>query len=171
MKLRPAVESDLPGILAIYNHAILTSTALYNHEPQTLAMRHAWFALKKASGMPVFVIEDADGIAGFGDYGLFKTWTGQHYSIEHSIYVSETKRRLGYGKLLLSTLIEAATEQGMHTMIAGVDSQNEASIHLHLSFGFTQVAHFKEVGRKFDRWLDLLFFQKFLDSPNKPDSK
>jgi phosphinothricin acetyltransferase len=170
MKARTAMESDLPAILAIYNHAILTSTAVYDYEPDTMVMRQAWFAAKTKSGMPVFVSEDEDGVSGFATYGAFRNRAGYRYSVEHSVYISEAKRGLGHGRLLLSTLIEAASRHSMHTMIASVDAQNEISIHLHLKLGFAQVAHFREVGYKFDRWLDLIFLQKILDPSTRPDS-
>ncbi len=86
--------------------------------------------------------------------------------MEHSVYVAEKKRRRGYGRLLISTLIEMAARQGMHSMIAGVDAQNEVSLRLHSALGFVQVAHLKEVGYKFERWLDLVLLQKFLRAAN-----
>lgn len=167
METRPAIESDLPAIAAIYNHEILTSTSVYTDEPQTLEQRREWFTAKKDAGMPVFVLEDGDGVAGFGTYGRFRNFTGYRFCVEHSIYIAEAKRRLGYGKLLLATLIEAASDQGMHTMIAGVDGRNEGSIRLHLAFGFSQVGYLQEVGHKFNQWLDLVFLQKILETRNK----
>jgi len=167
MKPRQANESDLSAILAIYNHEILTSTAVYTDEPQTLEQRREWFAAKKEAGMPVFVLEDGDEVAGFGTYDLFRNWPGYRFCVEHSLYVLKTKRRLGYGKLLLTTLVEAAIGQGMHTMIAGIDGQNEGSLRLHLASGFFQVGYLNEVGYKFNRWLDLVFLQKILETQNK----
>jgi len=164
MNTRPAVEADLPRVLDIYNHAIRTGTAVYEDKPHTLEMRQDWFAAKKTAGMPVLVIEDEEGVAGFGTYGPFRSQTGFCFSVEHSVYIAQEKRRLGYGGLLLSALIEAATKQGMHLMIATIDAQNESSIRLHLAFGFAQVGQMKEVGRKFDRWLDIVFLQKTLPS-------
>jgi phosphinothricin acetyltransferase len=69
---------------------------------------------------------------------------------------------MGYGKLLMTTLIDAAINQNMHVMIAGIDASNEGSIIFHKKFGFEEVAHFKEVGYKFNRWLDVIFMQKML---------
>ena len=68
-------------------------------------------------------------------------------------------RGKGIGKLLLQPLIEAAQQLRLHTIIAGIDASNEASLKLHQHFGFKEVAHFKEVGYKFNRWLDLKFLQ------------
>ena len=71
-------------------------------------------------------------------------------------------RGKGISKILLKELISHAKNAGLHALIAGIDSENEVSLKLHLSFGFTQVAHFKEVGFKFGRWLDLLFLEVLL---------
>ena len=164
MIIRPATSADLPAILAIYNHEIATSTAIYIDEPQTLAQREAWFAAKSAAALPVLVLENESGVAGFGTYGPFRTLPGYRYCVEHSLYVAENKRGLGYGKQLLTALIETATAQGLHTMIGVVDAQNEASIRLHRAFGFEQAGHLKQAGFKFNRWLDVVFLQKMLRS-------
>ena len=162
MTIRYATLTDIPQILAIYNHAVLTSTASYDIEPHTFAMRLAWFADKERNGQPVFVIEDEDGVAGFGTYGPFREKIGYRFTVEHSIYIAEGKRGMGMGKLLLQKLIDSATESGYHVMIAGIDSSNELSLKFHRSFGFEEVAHFREVGHKFGQWLDVIFLQKML---------
>ena len=164
MDIRYATLTDIPQILAIYNHAVLTSTASYDIEPQTLAARLTWFADKERNGQPVFVIEDGDGVAGFGTYGPFREKIGYRYTVEHSIYIAEGKRGMGMGKLLMQKLIESATESGYHVMIAGIDSLNELSLKFHRSFGFVEVAHFREVGHKFGQWLDVIFLQKMLQA-------
>jgi phosphinothricin acetyltransferase len=168
MRIRPATSSDLPATLAIYNREILTSTTIYIDEPQTLEQHHRWFASKHEAKMPVFVLEDDDGVAGFATYGQFRNLPGYRFCIEHSIYVAESKRRLGHGKRLLACLIEAAGSQGMHTMIAAIDAGNETSIKLHTEAGFVQVALFKEIGCKFNHWLDVVFLQKMLDNRTLP---
>jgi L-amino acid N-acyltransferase YncA len=162
MHIRPATDADLPAILAIYNHAIEHTTATWDYAPHTLAMRQAWLTTKEAAGLPVIVAEDAEGVVGFGTYGPFRPQEGYCFTVEHSIYVAEDKWGRGIGKRLLTALIESATAQGMHVMIAGIDADNAVSIHLHRTCGFVEVAHFKEVGRKFDRWLDVIFMQKLL---------
>ncbi len=162
MIIRAATENDLPAILAIYNHAILTTTASYDYDAQSIETRQAWFSDKKAHGMPVFVIEDETGVAGFATYGQFRDKIGYQFTVEHSIYIAEGKRGGGYGSQLMTALITAANKQGMHVMIAGIDASNEGSINFHRRFGFEEVAHFKEVGFKFDSWLDVVFMQKML---------
>ncbi len=122
MKVRPATSGDLPGILKIYNEAVLNTTASYDYEPRTLEHRAAWF-------------ED---------------------------HVKGDQRGRGIGRLLMQPLLEAARQRGLHAILAGIDAENEASIRLHTAFGFVKVAHFKQVGFKFGRWLDVIYMELLL---------
>ena len=160
--VRPAIENDLPQILDIYNDIIKNTTAVYYYEPHTLEMRKAWFDERKQLGFPIFVAEENEVILGMSTIGPFRVPTAYKYSVENTVHVAATARGKGIGKLLLAPLIQAAKNLGMHTIIAGIDAGNEVSLHLHKSFGFVEVAHFKQVGFKFDRWLDLKFLQLVL---------
>jgi L-amino acid N-acyltransferase len=162
MLVRHATEKDLPAILAIYNEVIVHTTAVYDYEPHTLEMRQAWFAAKQEQGFPVFVAEEDGVILGLSSIGPFRAWAAYQFSVENSIYVAAAARGRGIAKLLMPPIIEAARELGMHTVIAGIDAGNEASLQLHRGFGFEEVAHFKQVGWKFNRWLDLTFMQLML---------
>ncbi len=157
--IREAIEDDLPQKLVIYNDIILHTTAMYDYEPHTLEMRKQWFETKKKQGFPVFVAEEDGKILGFSSIGPFRAWAAYKYSVENSVYVDVAVRGKGIGKLLIPPLIEAAKKLNMHTIIASIDASNEVSLKLHKSFGFEEVAHFKEVGWKFERWLDLKFLQ------------
>ena len=160
ISIRLAAESDLPAMLEIYNDIILNTTAVYDYEPHTLEMRKQWFATKQEQGFPVFAAEENGAIVGFSTLGPFRReWTAYRYSVENSVYVKRDLRGKGIGKLLLASLIGAARNLKMHTIIAGIEATNEVSIKLHHGFGFKEVAHFKEVGWKFERWLDLKFLQ------------
>lgn len=168
ISIRNASEDDLPAILAIVNDVIRTTTAVYDYEPHTLEMRQQWFHAKVAADWSVFVADDNGAVAGFSSIGPFRQWPAYKYSVENSIYVAADRRGHGVGKLLLSAVVDAARAKDMHTVIAGVDADNEASRRLHRSFGFEEVAHFKQVGYKFNRWLDLVFLQLMLDTPAQP---
>ncbi|MEP6746126.1 MAG: N-acetyltransferase family protein [Bacteroidota bacterium] len=157
--VRNATENDLPAILTIYNDVILNTTAVYDYEPHTLEMRTVWFNTKKEQGFPVFVAMEDDKIIGLSSIGPFRAWAAYKFSVENSIYVAAEARGKGIAKLLMPPTIEAAKQLGMHTMLAGIDASNVASIQLHRHFGFEEVAHFKQVGYKFNRWLDLKFLQ------------
>ena len=159
MNVRDAIESDLPQMLSIYNHIILHTTAVYDYEPHSLEMRKQWFDTKKQQGFPVYVAEDEGKIAGFSSIGQFRAWAAYKFSVENSVYVAAEQRGKGVGKLLIPPLIDATKRLGLHTIIASIDTTNEASLRLHKSFGFEEVAHFKQVGWKFERWLDLKFLQ------------
>ncbi len=160
--VRHAVKDDLPGILQINNEIIINTTAVYDYEPHTIAMREKWFDAKESEGYPVFVAIENNQVLGFSSIGPFRAWAAYQYSVENSVYVRADCRGKGIGKLLLPPLIDAAVELDKHTIVAGIDAGNEASIRLHQLFGFKEVAHFRQVGFKFDRWLDLKFFQLML---------
>ena len=157
--IRLATEDDLEEILTIYNDIILTTTAVYDYEPHTIEMRKAWFNTKKEQGFPVFVAEEDGRIAGLSSIGPFRNWAGYKHTVENSVYVDAAQRGKGIGKLLMPPIIAAAKGLGMHAIVSGIDASNDASIRLHQSFGFVEVAHFNEVGFKFGRWLDLKFLQ------------
>jgi phosphinothricin acetyltransferase len=160
--VRNAKDEDLPAILEIYNDVILNTTAVYDYIPHSLERRREWFNDKKTEGYPVFVAQEDEVLLGFSSIGPFRKWEAYKFSVENSVYVSNEHRGKGVGKLLLQPLIDAARSLQLHTIVAGIDATNEASIALHKKFGFEEVAHFKEVGYKFGRWLDLKFLQLIL---------
>jgi L-amino acid N-acyltransferase len=162
MTIRDATQRDLPQILEIYNEIILHTTAVYYYEPHTLDMRREWFESRKKQGFPVFVAEEDGIILGLSSFGSFRAPTAYLHSVENTVHVAAHARGRGVGKSLMPPLIAAANKMGMHTIIAGIDATNEVSLHLHKSFGFEEVAHFKQVGFKFDRWLHLKFLQLML---------
>jgi L-amino acid N-acyltransferase YncA len=164
--VRAAGEADLPGILAIYNDVIATSTAVYTSEPATLDERRAWFSARSAHGFPVLVAADGDDVLGFASFGEWRgAWPGYRYTVEHSVHVRGDARGRGIGRALVEALFPAALALGKHVMIGGIDAANEDSIRFHARLGFERVACFREVGHKFGRWLDLIFMQRFLDPP------
>lgn len=155
-------------MLDIYNEVIVNTTAVYQYQPHTLEMRQAWFNTKQQEGFPVFVAQEGNTILGLSTIGTFRAWQAYKYSVENSIYVAASARGKGIGGLLMPPIIEAARQMDMHTIIAGIDAGNDTSIRLHQRFGFEEVAHFKQVGYKFGRWLDLKFLQLILNTPAKP---
>jgi phosphinothricin acetyltransferase len=138
--IRSATAADLPAMLALYNQAILQSTSSYHYEPRTAGQWSAWYEEKLAGGWPIFVAavsldDDTVQHGGWATFGHFRgPWAGYRFSVEHSVYVSEALRR-----------------------------QGRASLHLHEQLGFVEVGRCRQVGYKFDRWLDLLFYQLLLE--------
>ena len=160
--IRDAHDGDLPAILAIYNDAVLTTTAVYDYTPRTMVQQVAWFQAKREQALPVLVADESGTAIGFASYGSFRPWPAYLHSVENSLYVAPDRRGQGVGSLLLPALIRRATGRGLHTMVAGIDATNEASLRLHAKFGFARCALFREVGWKFERWLDLAFLQLML---------
>lgn len=166
--VRAATQADLPALLAIYNDAILHTTAVFSYQPHTLEMRAEWLAARQAAGHPVLVATDGGRILGFASVGPFRAWPAYKYSLENSVYVAADSRGQGVGHLLLGALLVEARKLEVHTVIASVEATNEPSLRLHARHGFAEVARFREVGYKFGRWLDLVFLQVMFDSPRVP---
>ena len=163
MTIRPATTADLPGILEIYNDAVLNTTATYDYEPRTLEHRTQWFEERQRDNFPVFVaVDEAGRVVGWSALNPFHARFGYRFTSENSIYVAADQRGKGVGKLLLAPLLEAARTRGLHAIIAAIDATNEASLRLHAAFGFERVGHFKETGFKFGRWLDVVYMQKLI---------
>ncbi len=162
MDIRDAQESDLPGLVAIYNDVIATSTAVYSEAPVTLQDRQQWREQRVANGYPVLVARDSSDVLGFATFGDFRAWPGYRYTVEHTVHVRADCRGRGVGGALLQALFPRAALLGKHVMIAGVDAANTASIRFHERHGFERAGHLREVGRKFDRWLDLVFLQRWI---------
>lgn len=162
MTLDEAGPGDLPAIVAITNHAILHTTALWNVTPATLATRSAFVAERQAQGFPVLVLRQDDEVVGFGSFGQFRPHEGYRQTVEHSLYLRADRQGQGLGGVLLQALVERATALGMHTMVAGIEAENGPSLTLHRRHGFAEVGRLPEVGRKFDRWLTLVLMQRLL---------
>jgi len=160
--VRDALEADIPAIVAITNDAILTTTANWDLRPVTVADRRAWMQDRLAAGCPVLVAETAGAVAGFASFAQFRPFEGYRHTVEHGLYVARWAQRRGVGSALLQALVGRAEGFGAHVMVAGIEASNDASLALHARFGFVRVGLMPEVGRKFDRWLDLVLMQRIL---------
>ena len=159
----------LEAIRGIFNEAILTSTALYDYQPRSLETMQAWFAAKQKARYPVIgVVNDQDELMGFASYGPFRNFPAYKYTVEHSVYVDTRFRGQGLGRQLLERITQAAETQGCHAMIGVIDAANATSIALHERLGFQRCGEMRQVGFKFDRWLDLVLYQKLLAGPETP---
>jgi phosphinothricin acetyltransferase len=162
MLVREAVEADFDAITAIYNEVLTNSTAIYNDRRATVADRIAWWKTRQEQGYPVLVAIIENAVAGFSSFGDFRTWPGYRFTVEGTIHVDASARGQGVGTELLNALVAHARNLGKHIMIAGVDAENVASLRFLERFGFERVAHLREVGYKFGRFLDLVFLQYWL---------
>lgn len=163
MQVRPATRNDLPAILDIYNEAVLNTTASYDYEPRTMEHRVTWFEAHEQQRLPIFVaVDDAAQTLGWSSLSRFHDRKGYQFTVENSVYVAAVHRGRGVGKMLLPPLIDSARDLGLHAIIAAIDAQNEASVRLHARFGFVEVGHFKQVGFKFNRWLDVVYMERLI---------
>jgi L-amino acid N-acyltransferase YncA len=163
MQIREASEADLPGVLRIYNDAVVNTTAIWNDQPSNLESRIVWLGERMQSGYPVLVAVNGPDVLGYASFGAFRPWDGYRHTVEHSVYVDTPARGRGVAHALLEDLISRAREMKKHVMVAGIEATNEPSLRLHAKLNFIKVGHLRSVGRKFDKWLDLVFMQLMLE--------
>lgn len=161
--IRPAISADLSAICAIYNQVVASSTAIFSETAVDESERGAWLKARLVQGYPVLAAERDGAVLGFASFGDFRAWPGYRFTVEHSVHVAQEARGCGVGTPLVTALFPLARALGKHVMVAGVDADNAGSIRFHQRLGFEQVAHFREVGFKFGRYLDLVFLQRRLD--------
>jgi len=159
--IRPATPADAEDINTIQNYYVLHSTATFLTEPLTLERRLAWLD-GRSQAHPVTVAEADGSVVGWGALEIFRSRPAYRHTAELSVYVHHERHRLGIGRAIVSDLIQRAIALGHHTLVGGCCSETTSAIALLEASGFTRVAHFREVGRKFDRWLDVVFLQRLL---------
>ena len=160
--VRAAESRDLAAIADIYNDAILNSVATFDMEPWTPKYAARWLEEHRAP-YAALVAERQDEVLGWASLGPFRSKPAYRYTTENSVYVREDAQGNGVGGLLLARLVQVADENGWHVVIARITAPNEASERLHARYGFERVGIEREVGRKFDRWLDVLVMQRVFD--------
>ncbi len=159
--LRPASADDIPAIQAIYAHHVLHGTGTFETEPPDVVEMQRRFATITGRGYPYLVAEYDGAVAGFAYLGPFRERHAYRFTVEDSIYLHPEFLRRGIGRQLLDRLITLATAAGFKQLLALVgDSTNHASVRLHESAGFTHAGTMKDVGHKFDRWLDVVILQR-----------
>lgn len=156
--IRLARGDDLASINDIYNYYVRQSTCTYQEAPEPIERRQAWFG-RHGRAHPVTVAELDGKLVGWGALSPFHTRSAYRFSVENSVYVDHEHHRRGIGGAILTDLILRARAIGHRTIIAGIDASQAASIAIHAKHGFVTVGHFKEVGYKFERWLDVVYMQ------------
>jgi L-amino acid N-acyltransferase len=162
--LRDATAADLPAIRAIFNHWIEHSTASFRIAPDTEEQSRAWFE-GRGPEHPVLVAEENGEVTGWASLNPHKHTGGYRHTVELSVYLHPESLGRGLGRRLVAELLDRAREAGHHAVLGGVCTEQAASMRLHEALGFTKVAHFREVGFKFGRWLDVAYFEKLLEPP------
>lgn len=170
MPIRDAADTDAAAIAAIYNDAVINTTAIWNEVTVDAANRVAWMGDRRRLGYPVLVATDeGDGsVIGYASFGDWRAFDGYRHTVEHSVYVRSDRRGGGIGRALLLALAERARALGKHVMVGAIEAGNTASIRLHESVGFQRTGLMPQVGMKFGRWLDLAFLQLVLDDRPTP---
>lgn len=165
--IRLATAADLDAINAIYNHYVAVSTTTYDDEPMTAEERRQWFAGRQPIHPVTVAVQHDDAghetLVGYGSLHAFRGKRGYRFVVENSVYVRPDCQRQGIGSAILADQIERARALGLHAIVAGIDSEQAASIALHARHGFKEVARFPQIGYKFNRRLDVVFMERLLE--------
>lgn len=159
--IRPATAADASALCAIYNHYVKTSTITFEDVP-VCADEMARRIVDVVGHLPWLVFEQEGQILGYAYATKWRARAAYRHSVESSVYVSHRHGRSGIGSKLYGELFPLLKQRGVHTVIAGIALPNEASVAIHELCGFKKVAHFSEVGRKFDQWIDVGSWQLML---------
>ncbi|MGA2835812.1 MAG: N-acetyltransferase family protein [Acidimicrobiales bacterium] len=162
MHVRLAEPSDAESVRRIYNAEVVGSTATFDLRPRTPAEQAAWMAEHQGTYPVVVATDDAGTVLGFGSLSTYRDRPSYATTVEDSVYVDSAHRGGGVGRALLEVLVELGTLHGFHSMIARIGGDNTASISLHQACGFVEVGVEREIGRKFNRWLDVVVLQRML---------
>jgi phosphinothricin acetyltransferase len=156
-----ATCADAEAFCAIYNHYVANTIVTFEEQPVTTPDMQSRMAAV-LDKLPWLVLEHDGGIAGYAYAAPWKTRIGYRFTVETSVYLAPTQTGRGFGSALYESLIENLRAQNIHCVVGGVALPNSASVALHEKFGFTKVAHFRENGFKFGRWIDVAYWQRLL---------
>jgi L-amino acid N-acyltransferase YncA len=159
--IRSVRAEDAEALCGIYNHYVATTTVTFEEAPVTVEDMRDRVA-EIASSWPWLVAEEDGRIVGYACAYGWKSRTSYRYSAEGSIYLDRDHRGRGIGSRLYGALIAELRGRSLHSVIGGIALPNDACVALHEKLGFVKVAQFKEVGRKFGRWIDVGYWQLLL---------
>lgn len=160
--IRPAVLDDLPALTGIYNHYVLHTPITFDLKPHSIDRRRAWFDEHADSGRYrlLVAIDEAGAVAGYATTSRWRPKAAYDTTVESSVYCRHDACGRGLGRVLYESLFDAIAGEDVHMIVAGATIPNDASIALHERLGFTRVGVFRAVGRKFDRFWDVAWFQR-----------
>ena len=162
LTVRLAERRDADAIRSIYNIEVAESTVTFDMVPRTIDEQVAWID-GHSGGHPAIVAVDGEGtVVGFGSLSPWRERPAYSGSVEDSVYVHRDHRSRGVGKLLLQELVRLGQDHGFHAVIARIVGDHQVSIALHAICGFEHVGIEREVGRKFNKWLDVVEMQRLL---------
>jgi phosphinothricin acetyltransferase len=155
--------SDLSAINDIYNHYILNTAITFDIDPKSVADRREWGASLGDQGpYQCFVATTEEKLLGWACSGAYRPKAAYRTSVEASIYLDPDAGGRGVGTLLYAALFDALKNEDVHRVLAAITHPNEASVALHRNFGFSDIGLFEEVGRKFEKYWDVLWMEKKL---------
>lgn len=160
--IRNALAADAPAVARLYNHFVTHTTVSFEEVPVPDAVMAARIAEVQSVPLPWLVAECDGALAGYAYATRWRVRSAYRYAVEVSVYVDPACSRRGIGSRLYAALFAELRGLGMHTAIGGIVLPNLASVALHEKHGFRKVAHFSEVGFKFDRWIDVGYWQRAL---------
>jgi len=159
--VRLASLDDAPAILAIYNVEVGNHTSTFDLVPRTLDEQRRWIS-DRSGAFSAVVASLGDEVVGFASLSPYKERAAYRTTVEDSVYVSRNHPRLGIGRTLMDHVIGIAADSGFHSIVARIETGGTASRQLHAACGFELVGIEREVGRKFNRWLDVAVMQLML---------
>jgi L-amino acid N-acyltransferase len=160
--IRKAAIDDLESITEIYNEAILNTTATFDTQPKTLDEQKKWYQNHQPN-YPILVAEQDRLIVGWASLSKWSDRCAYCGTAEASIYIKKEYRGKGIGKQILDELLKEGEDMELHTVIARVAGDNQASLRLFKSKGFKDIGVMREVGRKFGKLLDVYLLQKIFE--------
>jgi L-amino acid N-acyltransferase YncA len=159
--LRLATTADAAAISAIYNHYVVNTIVTFEEEPISAA-EMARRIEEVIESSPWFVCTEHGRILGYAYAGKWKSRCAYRFSVESTVYLDKEATGRGLGTQLYTALIADLKKRGIHGIIGGVALPNAASVALHEKLGFQKVAHFKEVGWKYEKWIDVGYWELLL---------
>ena len=158
ISIRLATIADAEAILEIYNHEVVHTVATFDLVARSLGEQRQWLTARSGAFAAIVAISD-NAVVGFGSLSPYKERPAYRTSVEDSVYVHTGHQGRGIGKLLVTELLNVARVSGFHAVFARITASSTASRGLHSSCGFHLVGVEQEVGRKFNRWLDVALMQ------------
>lgn len=161
--IRSATTGDAVGVCAIYNHYIENAIATFEEQAVELDDMRDRIAVASEE-KPWFVYEVDGAIAGYAYASAWQSRCAYRFSLETTVYLSHEHLGRGIGTELYSHLIDAVRKNGIHSLLAAIAMPNPASVALHENLGFEKVGQFREVGWKFDQWIDVGYWELIFKS-------
>lgn len=160
--IRSTTTQDAVALARIYNHYILNTVVTFEEQAVSAEEMAARIEEVAGHGLPWLIAERDGEVLGYACASRWKPRSAYRHSVEITVYLDPAAAGQGLGTQLYQALFAALRQRSIHVVIGGIALPNEASIALHEMLGLTKVAHFREVGFKFNRWVDVGYWQALL---------